>query len=53
VKGHQWCSEQDVRIDALSAAVMYYLADLSQTRHQESAAKVVAEALGKAYPCKQ
>jgi hypothetical protein len=53
VKGHQWCSEQDVRIDALSAAVMDYLADLPQTRHQESAAKVVAEALGKAYPCKQ
>lgn len=53
VKGQQWCPGQDVRMETFSERVMDYLADLPQARQEESAAKIVAEALGKAYPCRR
>lgn len=51
VKGEAWCPQPDARIQAFTEVVLDYLADLPEARLSENAAKIVAEGLGKAYPC--
>jgi len=48
----QWCPAAGLGVAAMAATVLDHLADLPQGRQQESAAAVVAEALGKTYPCR-
>jgi hypothetical protein len=50
-RNRQWCPKQPPSIQALSGVVLDYLADISEARRSENAAAVIAEALGRAYPC--
>ncbi len=50
-QGRQWCPKETLDVQAVSGAVLDYLADLPENRHSENAATVITEALGKRYPC--
>jgi len=50
-RGKRWCPTPGLDGRVMSEAVLGYLADLPKARQSENAATIVAEALGKAYPC--
>jgi len=52
VRGKKWCPGQHVHIQVLTDTVLDYLADLPRSRQAEDAATIVAEALGRSYPCR-
>lgn len=50
-QGKQWCLTPPLDLVKMAESVLNYLSDLPESRQSEGAAPVVAEALGKAYPC--
>lgn len=47
----QWCPKEPPDMQAISVSVLDYFGDLPKSRQSENAAKVIAEALSKGYPC--
>lgn len=51
VSGSAWCPGDQMQTPAMLEPVLDYLADVPQDRQNDRAAKIVAQALSKAYPC--
>lgn len=51
VSGSVWCPGDQMQTPAMLEPVLDYLADVPQDRQDVNAATIVAQALGKAYPC--